>query len=292
MADDPTAGHNPPYGVALSYWLKSSPSRDVALTIADEAGKTVRQMKGTKTPGINRVYWDLRFDPSAPESPGPVASAVPTPPSGPEEGPPVTQGPPLSRRNAPPPAVRLLAPPGRYTVTLQVGGKRASQSFEVIKDPSSGGSLHEIQLQTAMLESLSVDLNKAGALTAGIENFRHQLEALLAGNANRPAEPELRNAEQALNQKFADLAEKLQQQKQVPFFEWPVELTAKFVYLVNHVQSSDRRPTDQAREAYGYLQDQLRLVTAEYESLTQKDLGELNTQLERKGSPIILTTRH
>ncbi len=290
MADDPTAGHNPSYGAALSYWLKSSPTGDVTLTVADATGKTVRRMKGTKTPGMNRVYWDLRFDPSSPASATPIPAATPTPPSGPEEGPPAEPGPPLARRGSAPPSVRLLAPPGRYTVTLESGGKRSSQTFEVIKDPSSGGSLHEIELQTAMLEGLSADLNRATALTTGIENVRRQLEALLARSANDPAKLDLRSTAQALNGKLADLAEKLQQQKQVAFFEWPVELTAKFVYLVNHVQSSDRQPTDQAREAYGYLQGELHMVNALWDSLTQKDLTELNTRLERQGLPIILTT--
>ena len=287
MADDPTAGRNPPYGAALSYWLKQAPVGDVTLTIADASGKTVRKMAGTKIAGINRLYWDLRFDPSSPASATPAPPAMPTPPSGPEEG---TPGPPLSRRGAPTPALRLLAAPGRYTVTLQAGGKQSSQSFEVIKDPSSGGSLQEIQIQTAMLEELSVDLNTAAAMTAGIENVRRQLEVLLARIANDPAEAELRNTAETLNGKFADLAEKLQQQKQVAFYEWPVELTAKFVYLVNHVQSSDHRPTDQAREAQAYLQNELRLVKSEYDSVTKKDLSEFNTRLERKGLRIILTT--
>jgi hypothetical protein len=75
--------------------------------------------------------------------------------------------------------------------TKQAGAKQSSQSFEVIKDPSSGGSLQEIQIQTAMMEELPVDLNTAAALTAGIENVRRQLEALLATLANDPAEAEL-----------------------------------------------------------------------------------------------------
>lgn len=291
MADDPTAGRNPPYGAILSYFLRSTPAGNVTLTVADASGKTVRKMTGTKNAGINRVYWDLRFDPSSPASATPALPAAPTPPTGPEEGPPTAAGPPLSRRGGPTPSVRLLAPPGQYTVTLEAGGKQSSQTFEVIKDPSSGGSLHEIQLQTAMLEDLSADLSTAASLTTGIENVRRQLESLLARTANNPAEAELRTTAEALNRAFTDLAEKLQQQKQVAFYEWPVELTAKFVNLVNHVQSSDRQPTDQAREAHAYLQNQLRLVKAEYDSLTQKDLTDFNTQLERRKLPIILTTR-
>src|SRR5581483_4054460 len=55
-----TAGHNPPYGAGITYYLGSAPSGDVRLTIADEKGTTVRTLTGTKGAGLNRVWWDLR----------------------------------------------------------------------------------------------------------------------------------------------------------------------------------------------------------------------------------------
>src|SRR5256712_1194373 len=62
MTDDPTAGQNPPYGAAINYWLKTAPTGDVTLTILDAGGQTVRTLQGTKSVGINRVWWDLRTD--------------------------------------------------------------------------------------------------------------------------------------------------------------------------------------------------------------------------------------
>jgi photosystem II stability/assembly factor-like uncharacterized protein len=291
MADDPAAGRNPPYGASLSYWLKSVPEGDVYLTVANAAGKTVRKMNATKIQGINRVYWDLRFDPTSPGSAAPIPQAGPTPPAGPEEGPVATPGPVPTRRGGPPPGVRLLAPPGRYVVKLHVGDKEFSQSLTVLKDPSSGGSLNEITLQTALLQELSKDLNSSIALTAAIQNIRNQLQTLLDKVRNDPAAADLRATTETLSRKFADTEEKLQQQRQAAFYEWPVELTAKFVYLANHVQSSDRQPTNQAREAYAYLNNQLQLVKAEYDSLIQKDLTPFNAVLERRGIEPILSNR-
>jgi photosystem II stability/assembly factor-like uncharacterized protein len=56
-------GENPAPGVAISYALKSPPEGDVTIAIADATGKTVRELRGTKKAGLNRVQWSLRGNP-------------------------------------------------------------------------------------------------------------------------------------------------------------------------------------------------------------------------------------
>jgi photosystem II stability/assembly factor-like uncharacterized protein len=53
------SGENPPRGAAISYYLKSAPSGDVKIAIADATGRTLRTIDGTKRAGINRVTWNL-----------------------------------------------------------------------------------------------------------------------------------------------------------------------------------------------------------------------------------------
>jgi photosystem II stability/assembly factor-like uncharacterized protein len=52
-------GQNPQGGTAISYYLKSAPAGDVKITISNLRGDVVREMDGTKLPGINRVQWNL-----------------------------------------------------------------------------------------------------------------------------------------------------------------------------------------------------------------------------------------
>ena len=59
---DPTAGQNAAYGADINYFLKSSPQGDVHIIIQDAAGHTVRTLPGSKQVGINRIWWDLRFE--------------------------------------------------------------------------------------------------------------------------------------------------------------------------------------------------------------------------------------
>lgn len=56
-------GANPPGGTAISYYLKTSQSGEVKITIADYTGKIVRNIVGTNEVGLNRLQWNLRGDP-------------------------------------------------------------------------------------------------------------------------------------------------------------------------------------------------------------------------------------
>jgi len=73
------AGENPPYipkrpdivraklinGGLINYYLKSKPAGEVVFEISDVTGRFKRELKITGKPGINRLTWDLRFDPTA-----------------------------------------------------------------------------------------------------------------------------------------------------------------------------------------------------------------------------------
>lgn len=59
-------GKNPTRGALLTIHLKAA-SDDVRLTIADVLGNTVRTLRPTGKPGINRVVWDLRVAATAEE---------------------------------------------------------------------------------------------------------------------------------------------------------------------------------------------------------------------------------
>src|SRR4051812_17565185 len=62
--DDPTVGEDPPYGADINYYLKSAPTGPVTVSILDAKGQPVRTINGTRNAGLNRVYWDLRSEPS------------------------------------------------------------------------------------------------------------------------------------------------------------------------------------------------------------------------------------
>src|SRR5678816_1974107 len=105
MSEDPSAGQNPQYGAAISYYLKAAPSGDVKIRIEDAKGKTVRTLNGTKNAGLNRVTWNLEGEPT-------TEVRMRT---SPEFAPEVKVGP-DGTRNAPGAGrLSILLPPGTYT---------------------------------------------------------------------------------------------------------------------------------------------------------------------------------
>src|SRR5437773_1778144 len=184
-----------PYGAALAYYVAPaladttprppSPPPDSAhrpkpakLVILDARGDTVRMLEGERRPGLNRVWWDLRY----------AAPAVPklrtAPPGKPfvrvgAEGtrPLVTWDLDLSLRGP-------LVPPGSYTVRLTVGGggdttpAALTQSLTVLKDPNTAGSDADVQAQTRLARAIRAEQDSVARMVNRLEWVRKQLQDL------------------------------------------------------------------------------------------------------------------
>src|SRR5204863_4579422 len=138
---DMTTGDNPTYGASIDYWLKSTPAGDVKIQVLDAAGQLARTLEGTKRAGLNRVYWDLRYEQSKPILLRTSPLYAPEVTVGPEGTRPLPEG--GGGR------ISVLAPPGTYTVKLIAGGQELTQPLTVRKDPNSGGTAPDIQTSTA-----------------------------------------------------------------------------------------------------------------------------------------------
>ena len=275
--DDPTTGENPRYGAAINYHLKSPATGKVSIAISNQAGELVRTIAGTSTAGLNRVYWDLRYEPSTEvrlrTSPMFAAHIVPGP-----EG-----------RVAPGTGqLSILAPPGTYTVKLTVGTQEFTQPLEVRKDPNSGGLEDDIAAQTRVLLALRRDLNAAADAVHRIESVRVQLDAV-----NRAVDDAtVKAAATALQKKLVDLEMNLVDLRQTGGGQDGVRFASKLIaqlnYLSNGIAGSDYRPTDQHGEVQGILAAQLKGHLSDLEALLQKDLATFNETLRTRSIPNII----
>jgi photosystem II stability/assembly factor-like uncharacterized protein len=273
---DPTAGHNPPYGAVLNYYLKSAATGDVKLSILDATGKTVRTFDGTKNAGINRVWWDLKFDPST------QIKLRTTPLYAPD----VTVGP-EGWRSAPGASpISMLAPPGTYTVKLAAGGHEYTQKLTVLKDPHSTGTLADIQAQDRLEREIVDEMNTMADAVNQIESVRAQiaqLETHLGDDANSKS---IRTAADALSAKLVDLEGHLLQLKASGHGQddvrWESMLCEKLDYLARGVADSDFAPTTQQVA----VNDELKKQVAQYQSdtaqLMSKDVAAFNSMLHSR----------
>jgi flagellar hook assembly protein FlgD len=308
MTDDPTAGQNPPYGAAINYYLKTPPSGDVKIRIENAKGETVRTLTGTKTAGINRVYWDLR---------GELSKEVRLRTT-PEYAPDIKFG--VEGWRALPDGGRLslLLPPGTYKVTLTGVGPELSQPLIIKKDPNSTGSDADITAQIAMLAEVRQDLDTAAEMVNQIETLRSQLYKLApthmseppavaggpaggagttsatVGSSSSNARPAAANTPAAVTKAAASLDRKLiaieenliqrrltgQGQDTV---RWPPKLISKINYLAGGLSSADFAPTNQQREVHALFKSQLTSHRTRLDKILEDDLKDFNRLLRDNG---------
>lgn len=276
-AIDMTAGQNPTYGADINYWLKSAPAGDVKIQIADSGGQIVRTIDGTKRAGLNRVYWDLRTEPSteirlrtkplyAPEFPLNDEGWRPAPDGG---------------------RISVLVPPGTYTVKLLAGGQTLSQPLTVRKDPNAGGTDATLKAQTDLMKELQKGLDSAAGMVNTIELIRSQLinlERVTAGGRDAAA---VKEAADALEQKLLHVEDRLIQRKFTgqgqDTTRWPAQLVSKINYLAGTLDNSDDAPTSQAREVDADYKRQLSALQQELDGVLEKDLTNFNRMLRERG---------
>ncbi|HSF16161.1 MAG TPA: hypothetical protein VLK65_11470 [Vicinamibacteria bacterium] len=107
-------GENPPAGAIIDYYLgRELPADAIALAVVDAHGNEVRSLEPERSPGINRIVWNLRHD-KLPDPLGEEPDDFGEMPKGPE-GPWVV--------------------PGEYSVRLTAADRTYERRFRVDEDP-------------------------------------------------------------------------------------------------------------------------------------------------------------
>ncbi len=259
------------------------PDGDVEVRIEDAAGEAVRTLEGSKDVGINRVWWDLRTEPS-------TEIRLRTPPLhadwvdlNDDRWRPAPRG----------TSISVLSPPGAYTVTLVVGGVETSTELTVLKDPHSEGSLDDVRVQTAMLKELRDELSEAAEMVNRIEWIRRQLHDTRAVLEEQSEEAEILTAADELDRNLVEIEETLIQLRSTgtgqDYVRWPARLVSRLEYLAGTVAVSDFPPTDQSREVHELLKERLRTAATMLETLMAGEVAEFNEMLREAGQANIIT---
>ncbi|MGQ0538113.1 MAG: WD40/YVTN/BNR-like repeat-containing protein, partial [Gemmatimonadaceae bacterium] len=156
-------GPNPPYGAIVTYYLKDKidSSATLRLEVLDSAGGVVREIKrAPRNAGLNRIAWDLFFDPPRPRR------DVPPPPDDFAPGP---RGP--------------QALPGRYSVRLTTPSGQVQTPVDVRMDPAVATPVAALREQFAaalrlrdMQSVLNDTLRAIDVLRAQLDGRKKTLE--------------------------------------------------------------------------------------------------------------------
>ncbi|HEX9754713.1 MAG TPA: hypothetical protein VGA42_03365 [Gemmatimonadales bacterium] len=282
--DDPVTGANPPYGAAINYWLKSAAAEkdSVAITIQDASGKAVRTLKGTKTAGLNRVWWDLRSEPSkeARVRNSPLYTPEITVPDTGRAAPSVGR-------------VSRLVPPGTYTIKLSVAGRESTQLLVVRKDPNSGGSEAEIRERTTLFDEVQRELEGVVDMINRSELVRSQLRSLKATLGGDSVTADVRAAADSLAEKVVGLEENLLQLRITgrgqDVIRYPAKLAEKLAYLAGDISGADYAPTGSQREVARALAEHARSLKSQFDQLMSRDVEAFNAMLRARNLQHIVT---
>ncbi|MEM9325387.1 MAG: sialidase [Bacteroidota bacterium] len=270
-------GDDPPAGTSLHYWQSGEMEDSVSLVIANEAGETVRTIKHKGTPGINRVWWDFTEDPT-------TALVLRTKPIY-AEWYPMTDD--RTRESLVPP-LSLMASPGVYSVTLKVGDTEQTQSFELMKDPNTEGSLADIQQQKELLDKIRTDFEEMSIAVNEAEKLRRQLRDLMPMVSGDVLE-DVKALDSVATRVENQILQIKHTGKGQDAIRLPGMIMEKLGYLASTVAIADFKPADQYVEVYQKLHGEWLQVQKLWEEVKNKDVASMrDTMKENEVGPLIL----
>ncbi len=271
---EPHFGTDPKPGGAIDYWLAEK-NDSIRLHIANSSGDTIRTLKHKGKEGINRVMWDFLGEPSD-------EIKLLTKPRYADWFQLDDNG----QRDAGIGRIRILSPPGTYTVQSTIKGQDFARTFELVKDPNSEGTQEDIAAQHAILSDLRADMNKVVKMINEVEGVRRQLIDLqkIAG----PEQKKIIQKElKALSSKLEDFEGKLFQTKVTgtgqDVVRWPVQLAERIFYLASTIWNADFPPTDANIEVHEILKDRITKYQEELDGIMNTDIPKFAALLNEHG---------
>jgi photosystem II stability/assembly factor-like uncharacterized protein len=277
LGDREYSAPNPPFGAAITYFLRDSlpKGEDVTLAIYDATGKKVRDLTVNKKRGMHRVTWDLR-------NPAPYTVRRPA----------NQVGEPQFRQRDPLGAFVL---PGRYVARLTVKtgtGAPAVQEapIEVRSDPlvpmSEGDyrALYDMRVSTGRLQATV----QAAVRTA--EQLKEQTTDVKGALRNASAPDSLTKQADAIDREISDILKKLRGDPEgEPVSDDKRVEDPSIQERVNNVAEEignvTSQPTDLQRATLALASSDLQREVGRINALLQQRIPALNASLDAAKIP-------
>jgi photosystem II stability/assembly factor-like uncharacterized protein len=266
----PFAGPNPPFGAAITYYLKEHGAAKV--DVLDAAGKVVRELaRMPEEAGLNRVVWDLRYQ-------GPHARAV----SGGDD--------PEAGGGFGFPARGPLVLPGKYTVRLTAGGKTLTRELEVKVDPTipvSSEALHTQLDVNLKLRDMQSSVNDA---LRGIDSYKGQIEN--AQKSVRALDPQAAKLLASLLaerlQQLSTMELKLARPGDIPGYSMAPRLVDRLGQLLNAIDRVLDSPTQYQMEHFNELRAEFLADVGDVNKFVDKQIPEINDLLKKNSAGALM----
>ncbi len=282
LPKEESAATNPPLGAVLDYALSGPVGAPIVLTIRDAQGEVIRRYTSEDRPpevdpaklhstpdwvarpvalsaaaGAHRFVWPLRY---------------PAPPVQGQDNP-FADG--------------VWAPPGRYSVELEVDGTRLRQALEVAPDPRVDMPAVAYAEQFALARTIERVQARVADAAGAAAKLQETVSARRAGARARVAELfdafSLRLVESTGEETTPDGASAWWVPPRSP--ESLRGLRVRLDALQDAVDGADAAPSSDARAGLAEAERGVETALAVWERLRTVDLSALNLALERLGEP-------
>ncbi|MEJ2540311.1 MAG: glycosyl hydrolase, partial [Gemmatimonadota bacterium] len=183
--------------------------------------------------------------------------------------------------------------PGRYTARLTVDGETMEQDFEIRMNPRAvedGVTLADLEERFRFATELRDRVSQANEAVIRIRDLKGEVDDRLERSDNG----ELEALGEEVNTKLTDVEGEIYQfrsQSNQDPLNFPIKINNKLAALLNQVEGSETRPTDQSYEVYEQLSGELDTEMERLQIIIQQDVRRLNDLLRDLGLPPIDTER-
>ncbi|MEX2425481.1 MAG: glycosyl hydrolase [Thermomicrobiaceae bacterium] len=266
------AGHNPPDGVIVHFYLSEKPEDEVTLSFLDADGSEINSYSSKseeapwtpKKPGANRFVWNLRGKGATPlESDGAKDRRI------------------QRAEEAVPPRVT----PGDYQVKLTVGDETMTESFKILRDPRLKASDDDLKAQFHMKLGIRDLVSSTNEAINQIRSIRDQVEQW-AKRADAGDDPEgVRSAAEEVKEKLTGVEGELTQLDAGKAQPGESKIREKLLALTTMIDESDAKPTQGAEEVYKLLGEQLDTQKARLAQLVSEDVKAFTDRVSNANVP-------
>ena len=262
LAQGEFKGENPGGAALISYYLAEDPEDSVRVTIEDVGGEVIRTLRATQHAGINRVPWELGYDPLGRGGGGGGGG--------------------FARTN---PSLRVL--PGTYTVRLTVGSEERTQPLQVRLDPALRVSRADLVAQFDAVKRLTQMRYDADQTIDAVVDIQEQLNDLTQRLADEDGEVGSIGLEaDAIRERLEGL--RLQLVSELGGYRSAAMLRDRISSLLSAIGSVHARPTSQQSDWLERFAVQLVEVTREVTQVIEDDVESLNRSIREAGLQMIV----
>ena len=280
-------GQNAPNGVAVNYFLKNKPKKELKLIFFTEKGDTVKSLSSTKKEngepikiskdffedktiprsgvlpadsGLNCMHWDMRY---------PDATKL-------EKNSPMWGGSTIGPK----------AVPGNYIVKLFIGDSLITQQPFVIKeDPRYHVTQPELQEQLDLLLKINAKLSETHKAINDLRSIRNQINSYNGSIEDSSFASQLKKISKPILDSLLGIEEALVQFHAVAgqdLLNFPIKLNNKLASIGSAVSSIDSAPTKQSYVAFADISALIDVQLSKLQKIKTEQIPAFNEKAKQK----------